>query len=203
VRELGVVIGKKKQVFTRLIMVKVSPEVAEERQKRIRENAQDHDREPSEEVLALAHWTLVITNIPRKMASYEDILVLLRLRWQIERLFRLWKEHGKIDEWRTKAPFRILCEMYAKICAMIIQQSFIQEGCWLDPLRSIVKAAAALRHECNRIMVAFYEGNLQETVQSILRVFRSGCRIDSRAAHPSTAQLLRDGLDWQLELLIT
>jgi hypothetical protein len=35
VRELGVVIGKKKQVFTRLIMVKVSPEVAEERQKRI------------------------------------------------------------------------------------------------------------------------------------------------------------------------
>src|SRR5260370_31576543 len=85
------------------------------------------------------------------MGSYEEILVLLRLRWQIERLFRLWKEGGKIDEWRTKKPYRILCEIYAKMCAMIIQQSLIQEGCWLDPLRSIVKAAACLRRECNRI----------------------------------------------------
>ena len=125
------------------------------------------------------------------------------MRWQIERLFRLWKEDGKIDEWRTKKPYRILCELYAKLCAMIIQQSFIQEGCWLDPLRSIVKAAASLRRECNRIMVAFYEGNLENTVQSLLRTLQTGCRIDRRAAYPSTAQLLLDGLDWQLELLLT
>ena len=136
----------------------------------------------AKKLLELAHWTIVITNIPRKMASYEEILVLLRLRWQIERLFRLWKEHGKIDEWRSKKPYRILCEFYAKMCAMIIQQSLIQEGCWLDPLRSIVKAAASLRRECNRIMVAFYEGNLEKTVQSILRTLQSGCRIDRRAA---------------------
>lgn len=203
VREVGVVLGQKNRLPVRLIMVKVPREVAEERQKRIRENAQDHGRAPNEELLALAHWTIVLTNIPRKMASYKEIIVLLRLRWQIERLFRLWKEHGKIDEWRTKKPFRILCEMYAKISAMIIQQSLIQEGCWLDPLRSLVKAAAALRRECNRIMIAFYEGNLEETVQSILRILRHGCKIDRRAAFPSTAQLLLDGLDWQLELLLT
>ena len=93
--------------------------------------------------------------------------------------------------------------MYAKICAMIMQQSFIQEGCWLDPLRSIVKAADALRRECNRIMVAFYEGNLEKTVQSILRTLRSGCRIERRSTYPSTAQLLLDGLDWRTELLLT
>ncbi len=29
------------------------------------------------------------------------------------------------------------------------------------------------------------------------------CRIDRRAAYPSTAQLLLDGLNWQLELLLT
>src|SRR6266571_4870604 len=138
-------------------MVKVPLEVAEDRQERIRLKAQKNGDIPSEEILALAHWTIVITNIACKQASYSEILVLLRLRWQIERLFRLWKEDGKIDEWRTKKPYRILCEFYAKMCAMIIQQSFIQEGCWLDPLRSIVKAAAALRREWNRLMVAFYE----------------------------------------------
>ena len=84
-----------------------------------------------------------------------------------------------------------------------MQQSLMQEGCWLDPLRSIVKAAASLRRECNRIMVAFYEGHLEATVQSVLRTLRSGCRIDLREAFPSTAQLLLDGLDWELELLLT
>ena len=34
---------------------------------------------PSKEVLELAHWTMVVTNIPRKRASYLEILVLLRL----------------------------------------------------------------------------------------------------------------------------
>jgi hypothetical protein len=125
------------------------------------------------------------------------------LRWQIERLFRLWKEDAKIDEWRTKKPYRLLCEFYAKMCAMIMHQSFLQEGCWLDPLRSLVKAAGALRRECNRIMVAFYEGDLEKTVRSLLRTLHSGCRIERRAASPSTAQLLLDGLDWQLELLLT
>ena len=203
VREMGAVLGQKNGVPVRLILLRVPKEVAEERQARIIEKAKDNGNEPSKEILELAHWTIVITNIPRKMASYEEILVLLRLRWQIERLFRLWKEDGKIDEWRTKNPYRILCELYAKMCAMIIQQSFIQEGCWLDPLRSLVKAADCLRRECNRIMVAFYEGNLEKTVQSILRTLRSGCRIERRAAYPSTAQLLLDGLDWQLELLLT
>jgi hypothetical protein len=203
VRDRGVVLGQKNGLPVRLIMVKVPDDVAEERKKRIRETAQKNGDVPSEEVLKLAHWTIVITNIPRKRANYSEILVLLRLRWQIERLFRLWKEDAKIDEWRTKKPYRILCEFYAKMCAMLIQQSLIQEGCWLDPLRSIVKAADCLRRECNRIMVSFYEGNLEKTVQSLLRTLLSGCRLDRRAAFPSTAQLLLDGLDWQLELLLT
>jgi hypothetical protein len=29
---------------------------------------------------------------------------------------------------------------------------------------------------------------------------RSGCRLERRKSHPSTAQLLLEGLDWQLTL---
>jgi hypothetical protein len=86
---------------------------------------------------------------------------------------------------------------------MIMQHSLLQEGCWSDPYRSLVKAATGLRREVNRLMVAFYEGDVQKTVLSMLRCLRSGCHLDHRAAHPSTAQLLLDGLDWQLELLLT
>jgi hypothetical protein len=45
----------------------------------------------------------VITNVPPRLLSFEQVLVVLPLRWQIERLFRLWKEHGQIDEWPSRA----------------------------------------------------------------------------------------------------
>lgn len=202
IRELGVLLYKYRLPM-RMIMVKVPEEVVLERQERIRNAAKRHSHEVSEEALYLANWTIVLTNLPRKCADYTQLLVLLRLRWQIERLFRLWKEDGKIDEWRTKKPYRILCEFYAKLSAMIMQSSLLSEGCWSDPYRSIVKAAQAIRREVNRIMVAFYEGGLEKTILSVLRCMRSGCQIDHRGAHPSTAQLLVDGLDWELELLLT
>jgi len=199
-KEVGVLLGKQARLPVRLIMVKVSEKVAKQRREHIREVAQAHGREPSAEVLYLAGWTLVVTNVPRARLSLPEALVLLRLRWQIERLFRLWKEHGQIDEWRTKNPWRILCELYGKLCAMIIQQWLIHEGCWQDPWRSLFKAAQVVRREANRIMVALYEGGLEQVLRSIVRGMRSGCRIDRRNSHPSTVQLLLEGLDWQLVL---
>lgn len=199
-KEVGGLLGKQARLPVRLIMVKVSEKVAQQRREHIREVAQAHGREPSAEVLYLAGWTLVVTNVPRARLSLPEALVLLRLRWQIERLFRLWKEHGQIDEWRSKNPWRILCELYGKLCAMIIQQWLIHEGCWQDPWRSLFKAAQVVRREANRIMVALYEGGLEQVLRSIVRGMRSGCRIDRRNSHPSTVQLLLEGLDWQLVL---
>jgi hypothetical protein len=199
-REMGVLLGKQAKLPVRLLMVRVSEKVAKQRREHIREVAQAHGREPSAEVLYLAGWTLVVTNVPRARLSLPEALVLLRLRWQIERLFRLWKEQGQIDEWRSKKPWRILCELYGKLAAMLIQQWLIGEGCWHDPWRSLVKAAQVVRREANRMMVALYEGGLQRVLRSIVRCMRSGCRIERRTTRPSTVQLLLEGLDWQLTL---
>jgi len=112
----------------------------------------------------------------------------------------LWKEHGQIDDWRSKKPWRILCELYGKLAALVIQQWLIHEGCWKDPWRSLVKAAQVVRREANRIMVALYEGGLEQVLRSIVRCMRSGCRVERRRTHPSTVQLLLEGLDWELTL---
>jgi hypothetical protein len=69
-----------------------------------------------------------------------------------------------------------------------------------DPWRSLVKAAAVVRREANRIMVALYEGGLEAVLRSIVRCMGSGCQIERRKGHPSTAQLLLEGLDWHLTL---
>jgi hypothetical protein len=65
VRELGVLLGKQEPLAVRLLLVKVPAEVAHERQERLRRAAHKHGREPSAAVLKLAHWTIVLTNVPR------------------------------------------------------------------------------------------------------------------------------------------
>jgi hypothetical protein len=201
-RELGVLAGQEVRLPVRLILVRVPKEAAEQRRKQIWETAQKHGREPGEEALYLADWTIVITNVPRRLASLEEVLVLLRLRGPIERLFRLWKGYGQIDEWGSKKPWRVLVELYAKLAAMLIQQWFIHEGCWSDPHRSLVKAAQVVRREINRVMVALYEGGIEQALTSVLELMGGpGCRLNRRKRQPGTDQLLLEGLDWPLLLL--
>jgi hypothetical protein len=188
--EVGALLGQAGRLPVRVIMLKVPKEVADERRVRMREAAQAQGRTPDEEVLFLADWTIVLTNVPQRRLSSEQVLVILRLRWQIERLFRLWKEHGCIDQWRSKKPWRILSEVYAKLAAMVIQQWLIQLGCWQDPHRSLFKAAQVVRREANRLMVALYKGGLEEELGDILRCMRSGCRLNTRKQAPNTSQFL-------------
>ena len=187
--EFGAVIGRE-CLAVRVAIERVPSWVATQRQEEMREKAQAHGREPSAEMLTLAHWTIIITNLPRRMVTFDQLLILLRLRWQIERLFRLWKEYGEVDESRSKKPWRILTETYSKLCAMVIQQWLLHEGCWHDPHRSLVKAAQVLRREANLIMRALYKGGLEEVLTDILSYMRSGCRLQTRAHRPNTSQFL-------------
>jgi DDE family transposase len=191
VREMGVVLGKDRRMAVRLIMQRVDEEVAEQRRQRIREEAADHGREASEQALLLAGWSIVLTNVARSHLSAQEVLVLLAARWQIERLFWLWKHEAALDTCNSLNPWRILCECYAKLTAVVIQQWLIAAGCWDDPARSMVKAAQVVRRECNRVMVALWEGRLEATLSSIVRCMGKGCRQERRKTFPSTAQCLQ------------
>lgn len=116
--------------------------------------------------------------------------MVLPVRWQIERLFRLGKEGGQIDAWRSKKRWRIRCEIGAKLAALVIQQWLIEAGCWLDPQRSLVKAAQVVRREANRVLVGWWDGDLERQITGLLRRMRSGCRLEKRKQFPSTAQRL-------------
>ena len=187
--EFGAVLGEQR-LPVRVCIERVPREVGDQRREDIRERAQDHGHKPSEEVLYLADWTIVITNLPRRLVSFDEVLILLRLRWQIERLFRLWKEHGHLEDSRSKKPWRILTEIYAKLAAMVIQQWLLHEGCWQDPHRSLFKAAQVVRREANLIMRALYKGGLEEVLSDILSYMRSGCQMETRRQRPNTSQFL-------------
>ena len=91
--------------------MRVPEELAKQRRKHLRQVARDHGRVFSHEQDLLAGWTLVLTNVPCALLSLAEALVLV---------WKLWKQYGTLDEWRSKQPWRILCELYAKLLGVLI-----------------------------------------------------------------------------------
>lgn len=197
--ECDVLAGEQQRLPMRLLAVRVPAELAKERRKHLRQVARDHGRVYRHEQDLLAGWTLVLTNAPTTRLGLQEALVLLRARWQLELLWKLWKQYGCIDEWRTKQPWRILCELYAKLLGLLIQHWLLLLACWQEPHRSLVKAAKAVRSHAILLAYALAgEFTLAFVVGKIQRATRCGSRLNTRKMHPNTSQLLLDGLDWSL-----
>lgn len=189
--DLSVRLGVEHQLPARLIAVRVPQEVAEQRRVRLHDEARRRQQPVTARALALADWTILVTNVPAEQLSARQALALSTARWQIELLFKLWKSHGQIDEWASHNPDRILCEMYAKLLAMVVQHWLLLLGCWELANRSWVKAAQTIqKHALHLASHMQQTEQLSEAIGIIMRSLASGCRLNSRKRDPSTYQLL-------------
>ncbi len=191
-----ILLGARHRLPCRLLALRVPQEVADQRRRRLREEARIKGLTVSAERLALAQWTILVTNVPGAQLSVVEALVLLRSRWQIELLIKLWKQHGAIDAWRTHNAWRILCEVYAKLLAVLIQHWCFLTGSWAHPARSLVKAAQIVRRLSPLLAVALGTSlpglTLDAVIELLARVLATGGRINRRKAKPNTYQLLQD-----------
>jgi hypothetical protein len=112
--ECMIQVNAKRRVSARLIAYPVLEEVAIKRRTSHERKAQKHSRKKSKKILDLCGWTLVITNVPADELNHQDALVILRAKWQIELLFKLWKHYGHAEDSRSKKPWHILCDFYAR-----------------------------------------------------------------------------------------
>jgi hypothetical protein len=191
--DLPIALGAQQRLPARLLAVRVPQEVADQRRHRLRASARDRGRTPSAARLAWCDWTLLVTNGPPEMLTVREALVLARARWQIELLFKLWKSHGHIDESRSGKPWRVLCEVYAKLLAMVVQHWLLLTGCWASPDRSLVKAAQTVRHHAMHLASALAcPAALGAAITVIHRCLAAGCRLNRRKKKPNTYQLLLD-----------
>jgi hypothetical protein len=123
--------------------------------------------------------------------SWEEVWVLARARWQIELLFKLWKSHGGLDKSLGERPWRVLCEVYAKLIGQIVQHWVMLTCGGPGVTTSPPKAARRVRRQALRLMLAL------RAVAAVVRVLE---RLQQRLAHrgrvqprqgrPSTYQLL-------------
>jgi hypothetical protein len=190
--ECNIQVSAKRRVPARLIAFPVPEEVAIKRRKSHEQKAKKHSRKPSKQVLDLCSWTLIITNISCDELNHQEVLVLLRARWQIELLFKLWKQYGQIDTSHSKNPWRLLCDFYAKLIGMIIVHWMMIIGCWHVPSRSMVKAAKAIRQQILLIARALNGRDDLSVVLEEITQCLDHCRIDKRRKRPNTFQLLEN-----------
>lgn len=86
-----------------------------------------------------------------------------------------------------------MCELYAKMLALLLQHWLLLVSCWQYPDRSLTQAAQTIQRYATALALALAcPPRLAEVMTSIQSCLQTGCRISRRRKHPSTYQLLLD-----------
>lgn len=212
--------GKREQVPVRLIAMRLPKEALERRQQRAtreverrphskgiqhcgrrpkrgpgrqpRQRAKKRQRLSARKQRQL-EWVLVLTNVEESVLDAQQVVALMRLRWQIELFWKLCKQEGKIDTWRSSKPQRILSELYAKLLGRLLEHWLTLQGCWADPRRSLFKARQVLQWTVSWLVLALRGAVAWEVVFSwMAAAMGANCWTDRRRHRPSTFQQLED-----------
>jgi hypothetical protein len=185
----------------RLLALRLPEEEAERRRERVREEARKRGRRASQKKLDVCGWNVLLTNAPRGLLSAEEACVVRRVRWQEELCFKVFKSEGRIGECRSADRRRVLCELYAKLLAMVVQQWALLAAGYVMLRHSARRAARRVRGLARKLAKRL--GKLRKFGRAIARLARDlhrRCRVASRKREPSTLDRLR-ACDPDFELL--
>lgn len=189
--DLDVMLGSQERLACRLIARRVPTEVAEKRRERLLNKCQRRGNTVSALSLALCDWTVLVTNVPRHLLSVREAIALVRMRWQIELIFKLWKSGGRIDEFRSDKPFEALCELFAKLLAQVVRHWVIVVGAWSRRDRSLIKAASIVSALAMSLAAAVQSvRRLREVLAHAKQMMQIAARMDKRRGSPNAHDLI-------------
>jgi len=188
--DVQVRLGSTVRLPVRLVARRVPIEIHEKRLLRLKDKARKKCQPLSQRTMTAAGWNVYATNVPVEKLSPSEGHALMHIRWQIELLFKLWKDEGRLDESRSRNPWRVLCEIYAKLISLIIQHWILLTCCWRILDRSLTKAARTLRGFAMAIASQFHSlSDICEILQLLDRILPAGCHLNRRG-EPNSYQIL-------------
>lgn len=189
-------VGAVRGFSTRLVAVRVPEKIAAERRRKLREEARIRRKTPSALKLALADWTLFVTNIPPETAGPEDLRKLYGLRWHVELVFKALKGNGCLRALAAHASNRHHLEV---LLLGQLLQIVLNLRLWrlLSPARkgaprlSLLKIAAMTR----RTFAALWTESLgTKCWEKYMRTLRHQCRYDKRKKRRHLDEIWEDGV---------
>jgi hypothetical protein len=128
--ELEVYVGRRVQVKVRLLMRRLSQQAADARRRKILKKARRQRKNCTSDYLFLLGWDILLTNLGSQEWDLAHIFDLYAVRFQIEWVFRIWKDQlglDKIGNWR---PERVLCHVYAHLLGAIVVHMLSRSWRW-------------------------------------------------------------------------
>jgi hypothetical protein len=191
--ERAIGLGAQHRLGCRLVAFRCPAHVVRKRIARLEREATRKGRAVSQEQRRACRWTVLVTNASAEQLSCQQAYDLYRVRWQIELLFKLWKQGNRLSRPGGSDPERVLAEIYAKLLGAIVQHWTLLTSGWSDPDRSLVKATQWIRD--NTVMLATIVSRgwwerLPELIESIRIELSKTARITRRKKRPSTFQTL-------------
>lgn len=197
--ECAVELGEEFRLPARLLAVRVPADVAAERRASICKDAKREGDVPSARALDRADWTLLVTNVPSTQLTIADAVALCRARWQIELLFKLWKDVAQIDAWHTTKPDRIRCEVLAKLIAVVIAHWIELTGAYTHADHSLHRAFLTIRtHIASLIPVLHRHRALMAALRVLAATLAETGHLSKRKRQPTSAQRLANPTDQAL-----
>jgi hypothetical protein len=187
-------LGVQEQLACRIVAFRCPPAVVQRRRERLHKQAREKGRKVSDNQWALCAWTIFITNVPVERLRPVEVWVLYRVRWQIEFLFKTWKSYGGLGQSKGSKPYRVLCEVYAKLLGLVLRH-------WLVLLRggplagfSMVKVIRKVQQAAGHLARIIREGRPLQAVVDVVEELQSRLnrlhRKTPRKSSPSTRQIL-------------
>ena len=191
---LSCFIGATKRLPAHLVALRLSEAEANKRRRYIRQDAKRRGLNPSKQRLQLAGWNIYITNIDTDQFTAEQIATLVRIRWQAESMFKSFKSIGKVHTSKSKKPYRVLCEVYAKLIAQLVRHWVMIAIGWRCILYNIIKTAELVGLYARQLTISFHKSKtaLRRTLRDIKQtIFSDNRRIRSIGKH-TTFRLLQN-----------
>ncbi len=177
----------------RLLARRLPAAVAQKRRQKLQQRAKKQGWKVSAARLALCDWNVCITNLPATMLTSVEAWVLLRSRWQIELLFKLWKSHGGLTFSHGHRAARVLCEVYAKLIGMVVQHWLVLASAGSMLAWSWTKAARRVRRRAVELGQALSAvAALVAILERLRRWIQRRCKASKRRRYPTTYQLLQN-----------
>jgi hypothetical protein len=176
--ELHLWVGFQKRMACRLLAIRLSPEIVEEKRRQLREKARRKGRPVSATSLVWLEWSILIPHVPLAWLTLEQVSLIYRLRWQIELVFKMWKSECQMERMAGRIRARVLCEMYAKLIGSVIFQYISFPLRWTDRELSPIKAIQTFRRFAVALAISFPNANqLEALLAKLFDIWkRCGCK---------------------------
>ena len=147
--EKELLIGHEKKIKARVIFALVPDGVKMQRASAVAYKASNKNYTVQKEYKVWTEINVFITNVTKDCLTSEQIMSIYRLRWQVELVFKTWKSHYEIDQYKTMKKERMECYVYATLLLILLQWRIFS---WLNH-HAVRNGVPLSLHKFSKLMV--------------------------------------------------